>query len=254
VFDIDLAETVNGAIAYLKANSKKTIFQTIIAEMGITESEEEVVESIMASVEELCADNPTLVTFINRLVAFINTELEPENQINIIEICSALEAEGLNAVAFYEMVNYFVGFEVLPAPEAEMSLVDYLDYVLSGIRVDDLAKLVNGSEDATFVSVVARILQLARQTTLGDIIYEGFDVDFETLNFAFDDLYANATLTTDSSSRLTSLHAEYNVGFSTYDEEEGQTAMFSMACFTIEISYEAFATEIAIPQAVLEML
>ena len=250
----DLAEAANGVIEYLKANSSKTLYEIIVSEMEVTESEEEVEEFIFALVEEFCADNPTIATLIERIVSAINAELEPEEQINIREICDALEAEGLSPIVFCEIVNSLAGLEAIPAPDASLSLYQYLYTLTSTITVDDLAKLALSTVDATFTDLVTQILQVAKQTTLGEVMYGVFELDFETFNYSFEELYVQAELTTDSSSRLTELRAGYYICYCTYDEYEGQTAMFNMAAFAIEISYEKFDTQMAIPQAVLKML
>ena len=254
MFDIDLKEDANNAFTYLKANAQKTLYEIIVAEMEITQTEAEVEEIIFTKLEEYCADNPTIAVFIDRVVSAINAELEPESQINVREICDALEAEGLSAAVLCEIVNYFAELEALPAPDANASLYDYLYSLTSTIRVDDLAQLVLGSNEVTVADLVAQLLQAVKQTTLGDVVYEQLDIDLETLSIVFSDLNASAAITTDSKSRLTGLSVEYAVSYTMTDEIAGQSSAFNRACLTVEISYQKFDTNLAIPQKVLNLL
>ena len=167
--DIDLAEDVNNAFAYFKANSHETLFDLFLKEAGIEKTVAEVEEIIFAVVDELCADNPTLSQFIGRVVAVVNEDLAPEEQINLREICDAIEAEGLSAAVFCEIVNYFAELEALPAPDANTSLYDYLYSLTSTIRVDDLAQLVLGSNEVTVADLVADFLNTAKKATLCDV-------------------------------------------------------------------------------------
>ena len=252
--DIDLAKTVNDAFTYLKTNRQKTLYETIIAEMEISQTEEEIEEIIFAVVEEFCADNPTIDVLIDRVIAVINEDLAPEDQINLHEIINTIEAEGLTAFAFCELINYIAEDEVLTPPQVDVSLYDYLNGLISGVRVNDLAQLMLGATDATVSDLVAQLLEVVKQITLGDLVYELFGIDISTFGVAFTELYANASLSTDSDSRLTSFSVEYNVSFSTLDEYGDRSAPFNMARLEVEISYEKFDDVIAIPQEVLDML
>lgn len=253
-FDIDLRRTVNDAFTYLKTNSQKTLYELVITEMGITQTEEEVEQIVFSVVKEFCADNPTLTEFIDRVVDAINQDLEPESQIDLREICNAIEAQGLSATLFCGIVNYLAGDEVLTAPQTTVSLYDYLTSLIAGFKVDDLAQLMLGMEGATVSDLATYILQSAKQTTLGDVVFNLLNIDLSTFAITFEDLYANANLQTDSKSRITSFSAEYNVCYTTLDEMEGTSSQYSMARLTTEISYEKFDTKIAIPQEVLDIL
>lgn len=252
--DIDLCRTVNDAFTYLKTNRQKTLYELVIAEMGITQTEEEVEQIVFSVVEEFCADNPTLTEFIDRVVDAINQDLEPESQIDLREICNAIEAQGLSATLLCGIVNYLAGDEVLTAPQTTVSLYDYLTSLIAGIKVDDIAQLMLSQQGATVSDLATFILQSAKQTTLGDVVFNLLNLDLSTFAITFEDLYANANLQTDSESRITSFSAEYNVYYSTLDEMEGTSSQYSMARLNVEISYEKFDTKIAIPQEVLDIL
>ena len=247
--DIDLKETVNNALAYLKANNEKTLYELVVTAFDITQTEEEIEEIILSTVEEFCADNPTLIELIDRIVAVINQNLGEDEHIDLREICNAIEGSGISTPVFCELVNYLAGDEVLTAPQTTVSLYDYLTSLIAGIKVDDLAQLMLGQQGATVSDLVA-----SKQTTLGDTVFYLLNTDLSTFAITFEDLYANANLQTDSESRITSFSAEYNVYYSTLDEMEGTSSQYSMACLTVEISYEKFDTKIAIPQEVLDIL
>ncbi len=252
--DIDLAEDVNNAFAYFKANSHETLFDLFLKEAGIEKTVAEVEEIIFAVVDELCADNPTLSQFIGRVVAVINEDLAPEEQINLREICDAIEAEGLNVTALCQLVNYIAGEEILYEPQEETSLFEYLDNLASAIRVDQLAQMILAEEDATVTDLVADFLNTAKKATLCDVAYEILEMDVSVLDFAAEELWASATLKTDSQSRLTSLSLEYAVDVSIQEGEYDQLIISSMANLELTISYDKFTTEMVIPQKVLNAI
>lgn len=252
--DIDLAEDVNNAFAYIKANSHETLFDLFLKEAGIEKTVAEVEEIIFSVVDELCADNPTLSQFIGRVVAVINEDLAPEEQINLREICDAIEAEGLTVTALCQLVNYIAGEEILYEPQEETSLFEYLDNLASAIRVDQLAQMILAEEDATVTDLVADFLNTAKKATLCDVAYEILEMDVSVLDFAAEELWASATLKTDSQSRLTSLSLEYAVDVSMQEGEYDQLIISSMANLELTISYDKFTTEMVIPQKVLNAI
>lgn len=252
--DIDLAEDVNNAFAYFKANSHETLFDLFLKEAEIEKTVAEVEEIIFAVVDELCADNPTLAQFIGRVVAVINEDLAPEEQINLREICDAIEAEGLNVTALCQLVNYIAGEEILYEPQEETSLFEYLNNLASAIRVDQLAQMILADEDATVADLVADFLNTAKKATLCDVAYEILGMDVSVLDFAAEELWASATLKTDSQSRLTCLSLEYAVDVSMQEGEYDQLIISSMANLALTISYDKFTTEMVIPQKVLNAI
>ena len=228
--DIDLKETVNNALAYLKANNEKTLYEIVVTAFDITQTEEEIEEIILSTVEEFCADNPTLIELIDRIVEVINQDLGTDEQIDLREICNFIEESGLSTTVFCELVNYLAGDEILIIPQVSVSLYDYLTSLIDGIRVNDVAQMILGTNGNTVTELVAYILETAKQTTVGDVVYSIIGMDFSTLAITFEDLYTNATLKTDSSSRLTNFSAEYNVTYTLLDEYEGSLGIIPAIC------------------------
>ena len=201
----------------------------------------------------MCADNPTLSQFIGRVVAVINEDLAPEERINLREICDAIEAEGLTVTALCQLVNYIAGEEILYEPQEETSLFEYLDNLASAIRVDQLAQMVLEQDNATIADLVEVFLNSIKNQTLGEAINTLFDVDVSTINAVVEEMWANASLKTDSQSRLTSLSLEYAIDCS-MQEGETQFALASSANLALTISYDKFTTEMVIPQKVLNAI
>ncbi|MBQ7374248.1 MAG: hypothetical protein IJW64_06810 [Clostridia bacterium] len=252
-FDIDVKQDVNDAFTYLKTNAQKTIYNLVIEEAGITKTEQEVEQIIFDVVDELCADNPELSVFIDRVVSAINQELSAEEQINLREIFNAIEAEGLNPVALCELVNQIAGDVVLTPPQTTVSLYDYLMGLIDGITMNDLAVMITGEEGATINDLVADVLSMVKTETVAGVVGYVLGVDLSTCNFNCTDLNASASLKTDSESKLLSLSAEFAVGYSMSDSQVASGA-YAGASLSIEISYEQFDTEMVIPQEVLDKL
>ena len=79
-------------------------------------------------------------------------------------------------------------------------------------------------------------------------------MDVSVLDFAAEELWASATLKTDSQSRLTCLSLEYAVDVSMQEGEYDQLIISSMANLALTISYDKFTTEMVIPQKVLNAI
>ncbi len=252
-FDFDAKDSVNGAFNYLKTNAQKTVYEIIVTEAEITQTEDEVDQIVLGVVNEFCQDNPTLPTLIDRIVEVINADMDENSKINLREIFNAIEAEGLNAVALCDLVNQIAGDQVLTPPTTATSLYDYLIGLISGIHVNDLAVLLLENETATAADLATFILESARSLTIAGIFEQLFAVDLTALTMSCSALNAAAAIKTDNNSRLLSLSAEFAVGYNMTIGTESRAESLG-ASLEIGVSYAEFDTEMVIPEELIDML
>lgn len=157
--------------------------------LGLTDGEK--LQTLENQIIEICSGNPSVASFIDRVVALVNGYLPPYAQIDLKAtvdgLQTALGVTTADIVAKLKAENPDLE-SMLRNPKEGETLYDYIRSFLRLISVDMLAQQFGGGQDSTFDVLVKSLIDGSKQVTLKDFL-ENLPTDIDAWVETIDEEY-----------------------------------------------------------------
>ena len=143
---------------YIAANENVDMYTWILRDvLGIDPTDDAAVAAFESEILAIGANDPTMAQVLDRVVAYVNSKLPQDTQINLKAIVDELQATvGITTAEAVDMFNHEMFCEMvwdedlqdvvevcheelfLPAPEAGVTIYDYAYTLLNTVKLNDL--------------------------------------------------------------------------------------------------------------------